>query len=679
MAPSPARNDLIGRIAPGFTLVLLVLAAYVRVWHAGFIWDDDAHLTQNVCIVGPAGFKEIWTTAEATYYPLVLTTFWIVHKLAGLNPLPYHVVNVLLHAASAVLLWRVLRRLDVRGAWLGAALWALHPVMVQSVAWITEMKNTQSCVFFLGSILLFMKWNDTAAADRWRPLGFAAALLFAVFAMTSKTSTVVLPAVLALCIWWKRGTWRRGNLTALAPFFAIAAAASIWTIWEQKFHSGASGAEWAQTFPERLIIAGRDIWFYLGKLVWPHPLIFIYPRWRIDSSQPLQYLPLATVIAAAIVLSLSRTKPLRAITFAAAYFIIALLPVLGFFDVFFFRYSFVSDHFQYLASIGPLALTGSAIAVGAQRSAVTLYGLGSVMVAALILLTWQQMRMYSDAETLWRTTLAQNPQCWMAHYELARGLRDRHQLDAAIEEYQRGLAIWPDYADAHYNLAGIYLEKGDADKAISEYRTAIRLQPNDAELHNNLGSALLQRGSREDAIAEYEAALRLHPNLAAAHVNIARALLQTGDLDRAIEHFRASVSTDPANAEAHSDLGAALLRKGDIAAAMKELDTTLSLNPNDLSALTNLSWLLATSADAATRNGPRAVALATHANDLTHSADPFALHSLAAAYAEVGQFDKAIDAADRAIASPHANAALVNALGREIESYRARIPYRRSR
>ena len=265
-------------------LVAFVLIAYLRVFRADYIWDDESHLTRNPCVIGPLGLKEIWTTAQAVYYPLVLTTFWTLHKFIGLNPFPYHLLNVLLHAVSAVLLWRILQLLKIRGAWLGAALWALHPVMVQSVAWITELKNTQSCVFYLLAILFFLKWNDQGGAvsrppqrrtgDR-RSFVFALSLLFFLLATLSKPSVVMLPFVLALCIWWMRGKARWRDVLTLTPFALISALASAWTIWEQKFHARAIGPDWTQIFPERLIIAGKAVWFYLGKLVWPHPLIFI--------------------------------------------------------------------------------------------------------------------------------------------------------------------------------------------------------------------------------------------------------------------------------------------------------------------------------------------------------------------------------------------------------------------
>ena len=214
-------------------LIAFVFIAYTQVFRAGFIWDDESHLTQNPCVVGPLGLKEIWITTQAVYYPLVLTAFWALHKFFGLNPLPYHLLNILLHAASAILLWRVLQVIRVRGAWLGAALWALHPVMVQSVGWVTELKNTQSCVFYLLSILFFLKWEDQGAAvssspqrrigDR-RSLVFALSLLFFLLATLSKPSVVMLPFVLALCVWWMRGKIRWRDTLALVPFALISVA-----------------------------------------------------------------------------------------------------------------------------------------------------------------------------------------------------------------------------------------------------------------------------------------------------------------------------------------------------------------------------------------------------------------------------------------------------------------------
>jgi hypothetical protein len=283
----------------GSILVLSVVLAYTPVWRAGFIWDDATHLTANPCIVGPLGLKEIWTTSAADICPLVFTTFAAEHALWGLDPLPYHLVNVLIHGACALLLWRVLRSVRVEGAWLGAALWALHPVEVESVAWITEMKNTESALFFLFSILYFVRW--LTARDAAEPTGgernYALSLLFAALAMASKSSTVILPIVLCLSAWWMEGRWSSRNAIRVLPFFVLSIASSALSIWTQGLQLATfTDPQWVRSWPERLVTAGDAIWFYLGKLLWPNPLITIYPRWQLNAAHWSAYLPLLAVV-----------------------------------------------------------------------------------------------------------------------------------------------------------------------------------------------------------------------------------------------------------------------------------------------------------------------------------------------------------------------------------------------
>ncbi|MFL6583461.1 MAG: tetratricopeptide repeat protein [Chthoniobacterales bacterium] len=661
------------RLALAAILILLVAAAYARVWDAGFIWDDDAHLTQNVCVVGPAGLKEIWTTAEATYYPLVLTTFWALHKVVGLDPLPYHAANVLFHLGSALLLWRALKELGIPGAWIAAALWAIHPVMVQSVAWITEMKNTQSCFFYLLCVLFFLKWNITRTW--WR---FAGALFFGAMAMASKSSTVILPAVLALCLWWQNRRWKWSDLAALLPFALISTAVSGWTIWEQKFHSGAFGNEWAQTTTERAIIAGRDVCFYLGKLAWPHPLVFIYPHWQIDAADWLNYLPLAATIVAILLLWFLRKTRVRGVLFAFTYFVVALLPVLGFFNVYFFRYSFVSDHFQYLASIGPLALAGAGLKKAGEFFPPIKIPLLALLFGGLVFLTSEQTRIYRNVETLWRSTLARNPECWMAHYELGRELRDRGQLDAAIAEYEQGLAIWPDYADAHYNLARIFLDRGEFERAIVEYQTVLKLKPHDAEAHNNLGSSYSVMGQMDRAITEFLTALAIKPQYAEAEQNLGNALIQRGRTDDGLQHLHRAAELAGDDPVAHGRLATALVRAGRTPEAVAEFERAINTGPRDVAARSSLAWILATAPDASLREGARALQLAQEAEQLSGGRDPLALHALAAAYAESGRFAEAGDAAKRALALANAenNHALADALQTEIALYELGLPYR---
>jgi len=752
-------------------LIAFVFIAYARVFNADFIWDDESHLTRNPCIVGPLGLKEIWTSARAVYYPLVLTTFWIVHKFAGLSPWPYHFLNVLLHAGSAVLLWQALRQLNVRGGWLGAALWALHPVMVQSVAWVTELKNTQSGFLYLLSIFCFLKWDEKprklsgisrieqegavsparhgvakaasppqGAAVSQSPLGrsgrrpylFALSLLFFILATLSKPSVVMLPVVLALCIWWRTGRiyWR--DVAALVPFVLISALASVWTILEQKFHAGAIGAEWGQIWPERFIIAGRAIWFYLAKLIWPHPLIFIYPRWEINSYQLMAYLPLIAALAGLLALRLIRANWSRAALFAAAYYVVSLFPVLGFFSVYFFRYSFVSDHFQYLASMGPLALAGAGIVTGCNRLAASrrlsalpstsrrsatsmtpLVGICGVLLLALVFLTWRQTAVYHNLVTLYTATLTKNPGCWMAHYNFGIALNDQGDADGAIAHYRQAVALRPSYAEAHYNLGRLLAQKGQLDEAIVHYEKALEINPADAEAHNNLGatlfanrrvdeaiahyrkaleiqpdyadascnlaSALLSNGDLDGAIAYYSACLAILPNQAEAQYNLASALFQTGRIDEAIAHYQKVLELRPESADARANLGSIFLAKGWVRDAIAQYKDALRIAPDNVAAQSNLAWVLATAADPSLRNGSEAVLLAERAESESSRSEnhPIVLRILAAAYAETGRFVEAKKTAEQGLqaAEIQGNSTLSNALRDEISLYELGLPY----
>ena len=494
-------------------LMALVFVAYMRVWHAGFIWDDDDHLTRNPCIIGPLGFAAIWTSSRAVYYPLVLTSFWVQHAIWGLNPMPYHVVDVALHAACAVLLWRVLKRLGVTGAWLGAAIWALHPVQVESAAWITEQKNTQSCFFYLLAILFFLRWLASSGARLPRARKYGAALLCATLAILSKSSTVMLPVVLGLCWWWMDGRWRWRNTFWLIPFLMISGAASGWTIWEQKYANHALGVEWSQTWPQRAVIAGKDIWFYLWKLVWPHPLTFIYPVWNTDASRLTGYLPLIAMALGLFLLWLARNGHLRPVFFAASYFVISLFPVLSFFNVYFFRYSFVGDHFQYLASIGPLALAGAGITWGARwvggEEGLVYPAFSGALLIVLGMLTWLQCGVYTNLETLWRGTLADNPNAWIAHFNLGDILVRQGHLDEAVAEYREHLALMPASEEGLGNLANVLLMQGHTDEAVVEYGKLLQIDPDSPEGHGDLSAALLRQGHVDEAIAEAQKAVEL--------------------------------------------------------------------------------------------------------------------------------------------------------------------------
>jgi tetratricopeptide (TPR) repeat protein len=595
-------------------------------------------------------------------------------------------------------------------------------------------------LFYLLSILFFLKW---AVAPRITRISwieekretfsnhqrnqcypwFILSLLFFIMATLSKPSVVMLPFVLALCVWWWRGRigWR--DAVPLAPFLLISAFASAWTIWEQKFHASAIGPEWAQSWPERLIIAGRAMWFYLAKLAWPDPLIFIYPRWEIHSSQWIAYLPLLVATVGLVLLWLLPGKLGRALFFAAAYYVISLFPVLGFFDVYFFRYSFVSDHFQYLASMGPLALAGAGMTESFSRLAgvasldrgvvFSRVGLCSILLILLAALTWQQSAVYHDLITLYTRTLAKNPGCWMAHYNLGIALHDRGETDQAMNHYRQAIELRPDYAEAHYNLGRLLAEKGGFNDAVNHYEAALALNPTDAEAHNNLGATLFEIGRVDDAIAHYQQALAIRPDYAEASCNLANALIAKGDFDGAIARYTACLAaipdqeeaqynfasallrkgrTDeaiveyqkvlqmhPESSDAHANLGSAWLAKGRVRDAMAEYTSALRISPENLAALSNLAWLLATSAEPSLRDGSEAVRLAERAESASSRSEtqPTVLRILAAAYAEAGQFAEAKETAQHALeaANVQGNTTLADALQGEIALYDLGLPY----
>ncbi|HXQ80810.1 MAG TPA: tetratricopeptide repeat protein [Opitutaceae bacterium] len=581
----------------GLALVAMTLVAYERVRHAGFIWDDEMHVTANPTIVGPLGLGDIWTSRAARYFPLTLTTFWLEYALWGLNALPYHVVNVLMHGACAVALWRVLKSLSVRGAWLGAALWALHPVQAETVAWITELKNTQSCLFYLLAVLFYVKWLEPAASGTQgrRPWCYALALACAGMAMASKSSTVVLPVVLCLCAWWINGRWRWRSLVALSPVFLMSLASSALSLWTQHFE-GANDPEWSRSLPERIAVAGRVAWFYIGKLLWPSPLIFIYPRWHIDWTHAASFLPTAAACGGLFFLWWNRDGRLRPVFFAFAYFLAALIPVLGLADQFFWRYSFVGDHFQYLASMGPLALAAAAIttalAIPWKGRPVLAPLLWATLLSVLGVMTARECPKYHDSETLWRSTLAENPGAWMAHNNLGAELTHAGRMDEAVAQFQMSLELQPDNVSAHNNLGDDLLQLGRADEALAHYHRALEIDPNFVPAQTGLGGALVQLGRVDEAIPHLQRALAADPGYARAHVSLGTAYLQEGRTDEAVAQFNEALRTDPGNAATITDLGTAFVQKGQPEQALAQYQRALRIDPSFATALLDLGNVL---------------------------------------------------------------------------------------
>jgi len=688
-------NKRLRNVLLGFLLVVTVCLAYSRVWHAGFIWDDDDHLTNNPCIIGPLGFSHIWTSSAAVYYPLVLSSFWIQHAIWGLNPLPFHVVTVLLHAASAVLLWVVLQRLGVRGAWLGAALWALHPVQVESVAWITEQKNTQSCLLYLLSIYFFLRWRNlcaaTALSNSGRSFFYLLSLVSAALGILSKTSTVMLPIVLCLLWWWEERKWSWGWLMKLLPFFLISLGSGLWTVWEQKYHSGAIGGNWELDYVHRLIIAGKVPWFYLAKLIWPHPLVFIYPKWVNNPMQPMSWLPLIGLFISLFLLWSARSSRWgRASFLTATYFLVSLFPVMGFFNVYFFRYSYVGDHFQYLASIGPLSLAGAAITSGVgglvQDRRWVLPFIASMILLSLGTLSWKQCRHYADAASIWRETLIWNPSCALANNNLGTILLHDGKVDESISHFKKAIEGEPTDPYGECNLGWALRQKLKFKDALLHFEKALggdpfflKCRPDfSAGVHYNMGDTLLQLGQYDEAIGHFQADMALNPVVDFAEAGIAKALLAKGDEEGAIAHLRHLHLIKPDDGPTLHTLGKLLYKRGQRTEGIAWLQASLKLQPNDTALLNDLAWMLATAPEPSLRNGPKALELAIKAVQSTGGNDPNTLDTLAATYAENGDYAKAIEFSSKALILVGSNGSsqLAQALKKENALYQKGKPLR---
>ncbi len=584
-----------------------ILVAYWPALHGGFLWDDDAHVTPPA-LRSLHGLWRIWFDVGATqqYYPLLHTAFWMEHRLWGDAVFGYHLTNLLLHAGAAYLVVMIVRRLDLPGAWLAGFLFALHPVCVEAVAWISEQKSTLSAIFYLAAALTYLHFDRTRRTSQ-----YVVAFGLFVAAMLSKTVTATLPAALLVVFWWKRGRleWRR-DVLPLLPWFALGAAGGLFTAFVERKFVGAEGADYALTLGERCLLAGRVIWFYLGKLVWPVNLTFIYPHWKIDLGAWWQYLfPLGVLAAAAVLWLVS--KPRRGPLAGFLFFVGTLFPVLGFFSVYPFVYSYVADHFQYLASLGIIVPVASALTMAAGRIETrTLWGrrscrlppvlvkpLWTALLVTLGFLTWRQSGMYRDPVTLYEETLIRNPDCWMAHNNLGTELaRIPGRSSEAIAHFEAALRIKPDSARAHYDL-GLNLAKrsGRITDAIPHYEEALRISPDFPEAHNNLGIALAQiPGRTPEAIAHLEAALRIKPDYQEARNNLGAVLAKIpGRSSEAISMYQEVLRADPDNANAHNNLGSALSNiPGRMPEAIAQFEEALRIDPDYAQAHNNLGRAL---------------------------------------------------------------------------------------
>ena len=486
-----SQKTFLGRTLPvwqGGLIVLLIFLAYLPAWHGAFIWDDDIYVKNNPLLTAPDGFKRIWFSMDSPsqYFPLTYTVFRIEHSLWGLNLTGYHCVNILFHAFNALLVWRLLKRLSVPGAWLAAALFALHPVQVESVAWITELKSVLSLFFVLLTLICWIEFVREQSRRFW----YGLALAFYALALFSKTTACTLPAALMLILWLQAKPigWQR--LAQVFPFLAMGLGMGLLTVWWERFHQGTHGTLFSMNLLERILVASHAVWFYLGKLFWPVNLTFSYPRWTIDPARLSAYGWLAMGVGLGAVIYFARRFVGRSVEVAAMFYVATLSPLLGFVMLFTFRYTFVADHYQYVASIGLFALVAAGIAIACKTRPLLKRAGGGALVLTLGLLTWQQAGIYRDQETLWRDTLTKNPKSWMAYV----------------------------------NLGDYFFSEGRNREAEDNYRKAIEIDSKNMYkgiVQNNLGNAQAAQGRLKEAIETYHQALRSDPDFGPALNNLA--------------------------------------------------------------------------------------------------------------------------------------------------------------
>ncbi len=571
------------QVLPAALMVIVTLLVYIPAIQGGFFWDDHSFLVRSEIIHAPDGLRRFWLTREAQdYFPLTSTLLWVEWRLWGASAAGYHVVNLLLHATAAVLVWRVLRRLNVPGAWLAGILFAVHPVAAASAAWVTESKNTLPMALCLLSVMAWLTYDERAE----RPAGpanrskgwYALTIALFLLALLAKTSVVMLPAVLLLCAWWRRGRICRNDLLRTVPFFALSLGLGLVTMWFQKHNAIGATLVRPEGFCSRLAAAGWMVWFYLLKLLLPAGLCVIYPRWEVNGASLLAYAPLALLLAGLALLWLRRKDWGRAPLFALAYFLMMLLPALGFVDMAFMRFSLVADHFQYAAMIGVIAfaaaLLGRAAGAAGRRGRAGKFAAAGC-VAVLASLAWRRAGLYGDEERLWKDNLAKNPApiaARLAWHHLGDTYVRAGRYEEALDSFDHCIALDPDSADAYYDRAMLCFNLGRYASAIGDYDKAIELNPNSAAAYNNRGNACAAGHRWQEAILDYEKAMALEPRSALPWFNRANARRQIGRTAEAIQDFSEAIALKPEYPEAYNNRAEAYFELHEYSKARSDIE-----------------------------------------------------------------------------------------------------------
>ncbi len=578
--------------------ILTVIIVYSPALTSGFIWDDDNYVTNNKTLRSYSGLKDIWFKPGAIpqYYPLVHTTFWLEYQLWELRPFGYHIINLVFHIINALLLWRILVYLKIPWGWIAAVIFVIHPVHVESVAWVTERKNVLSGLFYLCSLLAYLKFYDRYQDNKYplkeKVVSYFSSFILFICALLSKTVTCSLPVTLIIILWWKKRVDGVKSLMLLCPYFIIGFILGTKTVFLEKYDVGAFGREWDYSFLERCLIAGRALWFYLAKILWPDPLIFIYERWEIRGQNIVQYFfPVSFIIVLITFFVMRHKKYCRSICVSLVLFLATLFPALGFFNVYPMRYSFVADHFQYLGSVPiivmfafllfkHLTLNDSQLGMSPWLCGSKKYFLFTIIFAVLGTLTWFHCYAFKNSESLWIDTLAKNPKAWIAHNNLGLINVNRGLVDLAIFHYKEAIRLKPNHARAYNNLAMAYSRKNEKDRAILAFESAIEIATNDVRILNNYANFLTKIGELEIAYNLYHQCLEINPYSVFTNTNLGIFYSKKNDFKNAVIRFNIVLKYNPLNAKAHYNLGLAYLGMNDKEKAFDHFYEAVNSNPS---------------------------------------------------------------------------------------------------
>ncbi|MBI1785464.1 tetratricopeptide repeat protein [Candidatus Sumerlaeota bacterium] len=578
------------------TIAALILAAtfiaYIPAIRAGFVWDDGT-FAESPLMTSFQGLKTIWLSPSALehehhYWPLVYTAFWVEFRFWGMKAAGYHAINILFHAANSLLLGWILRRQRIPGAWLAAAIFALHPVHVESVAWVIERKDVMSGFFYLLAFAAYAGFDE-----RRSYAAYAGALVCLVCAMLCKSVAMSFPLILVLWLWWKGERLGPKKLAPILPFLLISL---VMVGFDLRFH--ATRVDTANTFgaAQRVLIAARALWFYGLKSFWPAQLMAIYPQWDISLGNATQYIFLPLSAFVPVILFARQKSWGRGLFFGIAFFGITIAPTLGLIYFGFMDYSFVADRFQYLAGAGLIIPAAALMEQIRGRTAGRGAAIGWAGYAALSLilgtLTSKQSALYDNLETLFTDTVKKNPNAWIGYYQIGFYRNLKEELDAAYDYFEQAVAVRPRYPDALNSMGVIRLNQGRLAEARKLFERALEIKPKYADPYNNLGLILFQENKPQEAIEAFQKAVAIKPIYADALCNIGVAYFRLARAEEGMPYFYRTLALEPRHPEANLSVGTYLMNHGQLDDAMRYFQRALQTRPNYPEALNNLGVAL---------------------------------------------------------------------------------------